>query len=50
MGVAVRENLNMADGYFQHNEENINKLVRIIRKYQPEIVLANAPQDRHPDH
>jgi bacillithiol biosynthesis deacetylase BshB1 len=50
LGITVRENLNMADGYFQHNEENINKLVRIIRKYQPEIVLANAPQDRHPDH
>jgi len=50
LGISVRENLNMADGYFQHNEENINKLVRIIRKYQPEIVLANAPQDRHPDH
>lgn len=40
----------MQDGYFQHSPENINKIITIIRKYQPEIVLANALEDRHPDH
>lgn len=45
-----RENLEMRDWYFQHDEENINKIIHIIRKYQPEIVFANAVQDRHPDH
>src|SRR3982751_375598 len=50
MGVAARENLNMADGFFQNDEENIKKVITIIRKYQPEIVLCNAPEDRHPDH
>lgn len=50
LGAVTRENLNMADGYFQHNEENINKIIQIIRKYQPDIVFANAPKDRHPDH
>ncbi len=50
LGAAYRDNLEMKDGYFQHNEENINKIIYIIRKYQPEIVFANAIQDRHPDH
>jgi bacillithiol biosynthesis deacetylase BshB1 len=50
MGVAARENLNMADGFFEINEENIKKVITVIRKYKPEIVLCNAPEDRHPDH
>lgn len=50
LGISHRENLGMADGFFQHNEENIKKIVTIIRKYKPEIVLANAVTDRHPDH
>ncbi len=50
MGALVRENLRMADGFFTHNEENMRSIARIIRKYQPEIVLANALSDRHPDH
>jgi bacillithiol biosynthesis deacetylase BshB1 len=50
MGVLVRENLKMPDGFFQNDPENQMKLIRVIRKYQPEIVLANAPEDRHPDH
>ncbi|HEY0298099.1 MAG TPA: bacillithiol biosynthesis deacetylase BshB1 [Arachidicoccus sp.] len=48
--LSARENLDMADGFFQANEENIRKVVQIIRKYQPEIVICNAPEDRHPDH
>ena len=50
MGVAIRENLDMKDGFFQHTEENLKKIAGVIRKYQPEIVLANAVSDRHPDH
>jgi len=50
MGVAHRENLGMRDGYFQHSEENTNKIITTIRKYQPQIILANAISDRHPDH
>ena len=50
MGVQARENLEMADGFFQHDETNIRKVITAIRKYQPEIVLCNAPEDRHPDH
>ena len=49
-GAAIRDNLGMRDGFFEHSEENILKLVNVIRKYQPEIVLANAVSDRHPDH
>jgi len=50
MGVHARENLEMADGFFQNDEVNVRKVIASIRKYRPEIVLCNAPEDRHPDH
>ena len=50
MKVAVRVNLEMADGFFQNDEINQRKIIAIIRQYKPEIVLCNAPEDRHPDH
>jgi bacillithiol biosynthesis deacetylase BshB1 len=50
MGALVREIVRMDDGFFIHSRKNIMKIVRIIRKYKPEIVLANALDDRHPDH
>ncbi|TAK46568.1 MAG: bacillithiol biosynthesis deacetylase BshB1 [Saprospiraceae bacterium] len=50
MGVLFRENAGMADGFFTCLPENILKIVRILRWCRPEIVLANAPDDRHPDH
>ena len=50
LGVQVRENLGMADGFFQNDETNQRKVIAAIRKYRPEIILANAFEDRHPDH
>jgi bacillithiol biosynthesis deacetylase BshB1 len=50
MGVSVRENLKMRDGFFKNDEEHQLKLIRVIRKYQPEIVITNILEDRHPDH
>lgn len=50
MGIAVRENLGMADGFFTNDKAHQLKLVEYIRKYQPNIVIANALEDRHPDH
>jgi len=50
MGVPIRENLGMPDGFFQNDEANQRKVIEVIRKYQPDIVLANAFEDRHPDH
>jgi len=50
MGVSVRENLKMEDGFFQNDRTHQLQLVRAIRKYQPEIILGNALEDRHPDH
>ncbi|MBX2870681.1 MAG: bacillithiol biosynthesis deacetylase BshB1 [Saprospiraceae bacterium] len=50
MGASFRKNLAMADGFFQYTPENIKAIIRIIRMHQPEIVLANAISDRHPDH
>ena len=50
MGVSARENLKMEDGFFKLDKENLMEVTRVIRKYQPEIILCNAPEDRHPDH
>ena len=48
--VDVRENLEMADGFFKNDEDHQRKIITTLRKYQPEIILCNAPSDRHPDH
>ncbi|SCY17676.1 bacillithiol biosynthesis deacetylase BshB1 [Nonlabens sp. Hel1_33_55] len=50
LGVEVRENLEFADGFFTNDKQHQLKIVEIIRKYQPEIVICNAIDDRHPDH
>jgi N-acetylglucosamine malate deacetylase 1 len=50
MGVQIRENLKMADGFFKNDEEHQRKLIVALRKFQPEIVITNALSDRHPDH
>ncbi|MEO9069712.1 MAG: bacillithiol biosynthesis deacetylase BshB1 [Ginsengibacter sp.] len=50
LGVDVRDNLDMADAFFKNDEENQRKIITVLRKYQPEIILCNATEDRHPDH
>ena len=50
LGVQLRENMDFKDGLFENNEENKIALIKKIREYRPEIVLTNAPNDRHPDH
>ncbi|MCT2562358.1 bacillithiol biosynthesis deacetylase BshB1 [Chryseobacterium herbae] len=50
LGVSARENLGMKDGFLVNSEEYQMEIVKMIRKYRPEIVLANAIDDRHPDH
>lgn len=50
MKLAVRENLGLRDGFFQNDEIHQLEVIKAIRQYQPEIVLANAIRDRHPDH
>jgi N-acetylglucosamine malate deacetylase 1 len=50
LGLSLRENLGLPDGFFKNEREHQLEVVRAIRKYQPEIVLANARYDRHPDH
>jgi bacillithiol biosynthesis deacetylase BshB1 len=50
LGVAVRENLEMRDGFFVNDEKHQLEVLKMIRKYQPEIVLCNAIDDRHIDH
>lgn len=50
LGIHARENLGFRDGFFEIDEAHLLKVVTAIRKYQPEIILANAASDRHPDH
>ncbi|WP_306013924.1 MULTISPECIES: bacillithiol biosynthesis deacetylase BshB1 [unclassified Allomuricauda] len=50
LGVAVRENMEFADGFFVNDKEHQLELIKIIRKYRPDIVICNAVEDRHIDH
>ncbi len=50
LGVGHRENLGFRDGFFINDEVHQMAVIRMIRKYQPEIVLCNAVKDRHIDH
>ena len=50
LGVSVRENLRFADGFFTNDMKHQMEIVKVIRKYQPKIVLCNAVDDRHIDH
>ncbi len=47
---SFRENLNFRDGFIENDEAHQKEIIRMIRKYRPEIVFANAIADRHPDH
>jgi bacillithiol biosynthesis deacetylase BshB1 len=50
LGVSVRENVGFADGFFINDKANQLEIIKMIRKYKPEIVLCNAIDDRHIDH
>lgn len=50
MGVHMRENLKMRDGFFRNDEAHQLQLISALRKYQPDIVIGNVLHDRHPDH
>ena len=50
LGVAIRENLGFSDGFFTNDKKHQLEVVKMIRKYQPDIVLCNAVDDRHIDH
>lgn len=50
MGIHARENIGIRDGFFKNDEAHQLEVVKMIRKYRPEIILTNALYDRHPDH
>lgn len=50
IGVSVRDNLKMRDGFFKNDEAHQLQLIKTIRKYRPDIILGNVLTDRHPDH
>ncbi len=50
LGISARENLKFRDGFFVKDETHLLKVIEMLRKYQPEIVLCNAERDRHTDH
>ena len=50
MKLTVRENLGLPDGYLKNDRDHQQPIIQVIRKYQPDIILANAIADRHPDH
>jgi bacillithiol biosynthesis deacetylase BshB1 len=50
LGVSIRENLAFADGFFINDKKHQLEIIKVLRKYQPDIVLCNAIDDRHIDH
>ena len=50
LGVSIRENIGLKDGFFQNDESSQLAIIKILRKYRPEVVLCNAVDDRHIDH
>jgi len=50
LGISTRENMDFKDGFFRNDEEHQLKIIQVIRKYQPDFVFCNAPDDRHIDH
>jgi bacillithiol biosynthesis deacetylase BshB1 len=50
LGVSVRENLGLKDVFFKNDWPQQEQIIRMIRRYRPELIIANALADRHPDH
>ena len=50
LGISIRENLRFKDGFFINDEKHQLEIIKMIRKYKPEVVLCNAIEDRHIDH
>ena len=50
LGLTIRENLGMADGFFLNDKAHQFAIIETIRRFQPSIIFCNAPEDRHPDH
>jgi len=50
MGASFRVFLDLEDGFFEYNRENVEKIIRVLRNCTPDLALINAPHDRHPDH
>jgi bacillithiol biosynthesis deacetylase BshB1 len=50
LGLSLRENMGFRDGFFANDEAHQRAIIQKIRQYQPELLLTNAPADRHPDH
>ncbi|MGB3618095.1 MAG: bacillithiol biosynthesis deacetylase BshB1 [Catalinimonas sp.] len=50
LGLRMRENLGLADGFFRNDEVTQKAVIQAVRRYQPDVVLTNATDDRHPDH
>ncbi|RYZ19850.1 MAG: bacillithiol biosynthesis deacetylase BshB1 [Chitinophagaceae bacterium] len=50
MGLSARENLQLRDGFFVNDEASQRRLITVLRRYRPDIVIGNIMEDRHPDH
>lgn len=48
IGLRLRENLGLPDGFIA--EAHLEKLVEVIRRLRPEMMLIPWTEDRHPDH
>jgi bacillithiol biosynthesis deacetylase BshB1 len=50
LGAAFRYDLGLPDGFFATEREDLLKVVQVLRRHRPKLVISNAIRDRHPDH
>ncbi len=50
LGVEVRECAGLPDSFIKSDEESQEKVIELVRKYSPKIVLCPYYEDNHPDH
>lgn len=46
----VRENLGLADGHVFADDDSRRKLVRVLRRLKPKVIMTHQDGDPHPDH
>ncbi|WP_019039259.1 bacillithiol biosynthesis deacetylase BshB1 [Psychroflexus tropicus] len=50
LGVSMRKNLEFSDGFFSNNTAHQLEIIKVLRKYRPDVIFCNAIHDRHIDH
>jgi N-acetylglucosamine malate deacetylase 1 len=50
LGLQIRENLRLTDGQIFDDHAARLRVIRVLRKYRPDLVFTDYWDDKHPDH